>query len=252
MTPPRDPRSAEQEAVLVAETLASLADALVDDYDVVDLMERLMRTAVELCGASAAGLLLVDLRGGLQVVASSSEQVRLLELFQLQNEQGPCLDCISTGVPVVVPDLASTDRWPRFVAEAVSIGYSSVVAVPMRLRSQVIGGLNLFRVAGEPMPERQQRVALALADIATIGIVQQRSAHRAGLLAEQLQQALTSRIVVEQAKGVLTEQGQVPVEDAYSALRRYARDHGLALSRAAELVVRGELDHATLLAARSD
>lgn len=247
MTAPSGPPDNDQLAVLLAQTFVSLADTLVDDYDVVDLLDRLTNTAVDLLGASSAGLLLLDQRGGLQVVASSSEQVRLLELFQLQNEEGPCLDCISSGTAVAVPDLAATGaRWPRFVAEATATGYTSVCAVPLRLRSQVIGGLNLFQSGGPPLTSGQQRIAQALADVATIGILQQRTVHRAGVLAEQLQVALDSRIVVEQAKGVLAEQGSVAMDVAYRTLRRHARDRNLGLSEVAESVVRGQLGFAEM------
>ena len=228
--------------VLLAQVFVRLADTLVDDFDVVDLMDSLTQTCVELFGATAAGLLLLDQRGGLRLVASSSEEVRLLELFQLQSDEGPCLDCISTGTAVAVADLrAASARWPRFCAEAEKGGFRSVYAVPMRLRDQVIGGLNIFSTSGPELTADQQRIAQALADVATIGILQQRSVHRSGLLAEQLQVALDSRIVIEQAKGVLAEQGQVALDVAYHRLRRYARDRNLRLSDVANSVVRGEL-----------
>jgi GAF domain-containing protein len=223
----------------LSDAFVQLADTLVDDYDVVDLMDRLTTTCVGLLGVTAAGLLLVDQRGGLQLVASSSEDVRLLELFQLQNEEGPCLDCIRTGEAVSVDDLsAASARWPRFTQEATRVGYHSVHAVPMRLRSEIIGGLNLFREEAPQLTDEQMRIAQALADVATIGVLQQRSVHRASLLAEQLQTALSSRVVIEQAKGVLAAFGDLGMQQAYLALRQYARNGNHKLSVVAEGVVR--------------
>lgn len=230
-------------SVSLAETFVALADVLVDDYDVVDFMDRLVRACVDLLDATAAGLLLIDQRGSLQVVASSSEEVHLLELFQLQDDEGPCLNCVTSGAPVTVERLeAAAGRWPRFVAEATRIGYQSVHAVPMRLRQQIIGGLNLFRQPGPVFGRSEQRLAQALADVATIGVLQQRSTHRATLLAEQLQTALDSRIVIEQAKGVLAEHGGLGMDDAYRALRRHARDRNYKLSELADAVVTGRID----------
>ena len=233
----------------LARTFVTLADTLVDDFDVVDLMDRLVHTCVDLLGATAAGLLLVDQRGGMQLIASTSEEMRLLELFQLQNEEGPCLDCIATGVPVTEHDLAAqAERWPRFTQAAAEAGYASVHALPLRLRDDVIGGLNLFRSAGEPFTAEEEQVAQALADVATIGILQQRAVHRSSLLAEQLQTALQSRVVIEQAKGVLAEHGGLGMDEAYRALRTYARNGNHKLSDAAEGVVRGRIALADVVA----
>jgi transcriptional regulator with GAF, ATPase, and Fis domain len=220
----------------------ALADTLVADYDVVDLMDRLVHACVDLLDATAAGILLLDQRGGLQVVASSSEEARLLELFQLQSEEGPCLDCISSGTAVTVDELsAQSARWPRFVEGASLVGYRSVHALPLRLRDDVLGGLNLFRTSGPQLSAQEQSIAQALADVATVGILQQRSVHRAWLLAEQLQAALTSRIIIEQAKGVLAEHGQLSMDDAFRALRGYARGRNLKLSGVASDVVLGRV-----------
>jgi transcriptional regulator with GAF, ATPase, and Fis domain len=231
-----------RQSMLLAQTFVSLADALVEDYDVLDLMDRLVRACVDILDVTAAGLLLIDQRGNLQVVASSSEEVHLLELFQLQGAEGPCLDCVRTGVPVTVHDLSTAaSRWPRFVAEVSRVGYGSVHAVPMRLRQEIIGGLNLFRRPGPPIGRLEEQLSQALADVATIGLLQQRSAHRASRLAEQLQTALDSRVVIEQAKGVLAQYAGLSMDDAYRALRQHARDHNRKLSALADIVVRGEL-----------
>jgi transcriptional regulator with GAF, ATPase, and Fis domain len=226
----------------VADTFVMLADTLVDDYDVVDLLDQLVRACVVLLGVTAAGLLLDDQRGHLTVVASSSEETRLLETFQLQTNEGPCLDCLRSATPVSSGDLAKESaRWPRFVPAALSAGFHAVTALPLRLRDQAIGGLNLFDERSESVSDADQRLAQALADVATIGILQQRSVHRNAMVAEQLQHALTSRVVIEQAKGVLAERGSLDMEDAFNALRQYARNHNRKLTDIALEVVSGGL-----------
>jgi transcriptional regulator with GAF, ATPase, and Fis domain len=227
----------------LAETFVVLADTLVDDFDVVDLLDRLAAACVSLLGVTAAGLLLDDQKGNLAVVASSSEETRLLEVFQLQSNEGPCLDCVRTGEAVVSADLAAdVDRWPRFVPAALAVGFRSVTAMPLRLREARIGGLHLFSAAPGRLADDDHRLAQALADVATIGILQQRSAHRSSMIAEQLQHALNSRVVIEQAKGVLAERHSVGMEEAFDALRRHSRDHNHKLTQTALAVVTGELD----------
>ena len=226
----------------LADLFVLLADTLVDDYDVVELLDRLTTACVDLLGVRAAGLLLDDQKGNLAVVASSSDEIRLLEVFQLQTNEGPCLDCFRTGTAVTSADLdAENARWPRFVAAALAAGFGSVAALPMRLRSQTIGALNIFHARAEPVSARDQRLAQALADVATIGILQHRAAHRSSTMAEQLQHALNSRVVIEQAKGVLAERLAVDMDTAFEALRQYARSHNLKLTETAHAVTRGDI-----------
>lgn len=227
----------------LADTFVRLADTLVDDYDIVDLLDQLVHACVNLLGVTAAGLLLDDQKGNLALVASSSDETRVLELFQLQNNQGPCLDCVRTGSAVTSGDLDDDrERWPLFVPAAARAGFHSVAAVPLRLRDQIVGGLNLFMDSPREVPMRDRQLAQALADVATIGILQQRSLHRSHVLSGQLQNALTSRIAIEQAKGVLAERAHLTMEGAFDALRRYARDQNLRLTEVANEVVTGGLD----------
>ncbi len=227
----------------LTETFVELADTLVDDYDVADLLHALSDRCVELLDASAAGLLLTDQRGALRTLAASSEQTMLLELFQLEANEGPCLDCFRSGAPVVEPDLSvATERWPHFVDRALRLGYRSVNALPMRLRNETIGALNLFSRNPGGLSPTDVGIAQALANVATIGILQERAIRRSELLAEQLQAALNSRVIIEQAKGVLAERGGLTMDQSFAQLRRFARSTNRRLSDTAQAVVSGVLD----------
>jgi len=228
-----------------------LADTLVDDYDVVDVLHQLAEHCVQLLNATAAGLMLSDQRGDLRVVAYSSAQTRMLELFQLQASEGPCLDCIRNGEPVLVADLsAEVGRWPRFAPLAVKEGFASVHAVPMRLRREIVGTLNLFRHETGLLDDEDLLVVRALADTATIGILQERAIRRSEIVTEQLQTALNSRVVIEQAKGVLAFAGNLEMEQAFHTLRGHARNGGRRLADVARELVVGELRPEELLTPR--
>ena len=228
--------------ILFARTLVELADTLVADFDVVELLTLLADRCVDVLGVSAAGLMLAGPDGDLRVMASSSEAMRLLELFELQSREGPCLDCYVSGRPVVNQDLAHVNgRWPRFAQEALAAGFRSVHALPMRLRGTVIGALNLFVVEPGDMPGADVEAAQALADVATIAILQHRAVLEAQVVNQQLQHALNSRIVIEQAKGMVAERADLNMEQAFSTLRRHARDHNLRLVDVAEAVIGGSL-----------
>jgi GAF domain-containing protein len=207
----------------LARAFVTLADTLVADYDVIDVLHQLTVECVELLRVDAAGLLLSDQRGTLQMAAASTEQARVVELFQLQSDEGPCLDCFRTSGPVAAPDLRGMTEWPRFIAHTLASGYRSVHAVPMRLRDETIGALNLFRIRPGALERDELLIAQALADVATIGILQERAIRRREVLAEQLQAALNSRVTIEQAKGVLAERGQLEMERAFQVLRGHAR-----------------------------
>jgi GAF domain-containing protein len=201
---------------------------------------------VDVLDVAAAGIMLASPAGDLRVMASSSEEMRLLELFELQSQEGPCLDCYTTGQPVVNVDLAGDDpRWPQFAQRATAAGFRSVHALPMRLRGSVLGALNMFHVDTGQMRPADVAAAQALADVATIAILQHRAAAEAKLLNEQLSEALNTRIVIEQAKGMIAQRRGVHMEAAFTALRDHARTHNLRLADVARDVTDGHQDLAT-------
>jgi GAF domain-containing protein len=228
---------------LLTRTLVELADTLVDNFDVVELLTLLTDRCVDILGASAAGIMLVSTAGDLAVMASSSETMRVLELFELQCQEGPCLDTYRSGAAIVNQALSDTGtRWPRFSAECLAAGFASVHAVPMRLRGATIGVLNLFSIDDESFREVEVAAAQALADVATIAILQHRSAQAAQVVIEELHHALNSRIVIEQAKGMLAERAETDVEKAFGLLRTYARNHNELLIDVARRVIDGTLE----------
>ena len=228
----------------VSDAFVALADTLVDDYDVIDLLDQLVAHCVALLAADAAGLLLGDARQQLRVVAASSEDAQTMELLQLQSDEGPCLEAYQSVRQVRTPDLSQVaDRWPRFVEAAARAGaFASVHAIPMRLRGQAIGVLNLFHRTPGPLPETDLSLGQALADVATIGILQERAIRRGEVLNEQLQTALNSRVIIEQAKGVVAQRLGVGMDAAFDRLRRHARHNNLRLVEVARRTVTGELD----------
>ena len=225
---------------LLSETFVELTDTMVAGFDVIDFLHVLTDRSVQLLDVSAAGLLLADPRGELRVVAASSQAARLLELFQLQNDQGPCLDCFRSGRPVAAADLAAeAQRWPRFAAAAQQAGFAAVQALPMRLREQVIGALNLFRAVPGALAPADIRIGQALADVATISLLHERSMRHSDTLTEQLQTALNSRVIIEQAKGKLAERLGLDTDQAFSVLRDHARTRNLRLSDVALAFIDG-------------
>jgi GAF domain-containing protein len=224
---------------LLSATFVELTDTMVADFDIIDFLHVLTTRSVELLDVSAAGLLLADPRGELRVVAASSEAARVLELFQLQSDQGPCLDCFRSGQPVTCIDLSADPRWPEFAQQAGQAGFFAVQALPMRLRDQVIGALNLFRGTVGTFDPEVVHVGQALADVATISLLHDRSMRRTDTLNEQLQTALNSRVVIEQAKGKLAERLGIDVNQAFTLLRDQARNRNQRLSDLARAFVDG-------------
>jgi transcriptional regulator with GAF, ATPase, and Fis domain len=225
------------EAEQLAEVFVELADTLVDEFDLIEFLHIVTARTSDLIEARAAGLLLADTNGRLRLMAASDERSELLELFQVQSLEGPCQDCYRDGARVVNVDLTeATGRWPRFAPRALAAGYRSVHAFPLRLRTDVIGALNLFGTELGPMDPAAVRIVQALADVATIGLMQERAIHRRDVLAEQLQSALSSRIVVEQAKGALSQIHDCNTDEAFELLRAYCRRNRLRLGDVARAV----------------
>ena len=231
----------------LAQVFVELADTLVDEFDAVDFLSTLVERSVELLDADAAGVILRDDRGRLHVVAVSSERAEVLELFEVQNEEGPCLDCIAGGEAVVNVTLAeATARWPRFSRFAADLGFTSTHAVPLRLRQTRLGAMNLFQTRSTPLSAYDVSVGQALADVATIGLLQERTVRESALLAHQLQSALTSRVAIEQAKGVLLARDKVPMQEGFELMRSYSRRQRLSLREVAREVIEGGLSAAQL------
>jgi GAF domain-containing protein len=232
----------------VTKAFVSLARNLADGVDPVDLLSGLAEDATRLLDVASTGILLADPRHVLHVVAASSEATRALEIYQLQREQGPCLDSFHSGVPVSVPDLrAEAVRWPLFAEAAAEAGFASVHAVPLRLRDTVLGTMGLFGAQVGALDDDDLELSQALAYVAAVAIVQDRAAADSALVNEQLQTALNSRVVLEQAKGVLAQRGGLDMDRSFAVLRRYARDHNLRLTDVARAVVGRELPAHRLL-----
>jgi GAF domain-containing protein len=222
----------------ISRAFVTLASSLANGYDVVDLLSGLTADCAHLLDVASAGLLLADGRGVLHVMAASSERTRQLEVFQVQRADGPCRDCFLDGSPVSAPDLhEEAERWPQFVPAALDAGFVSVHAVPMRLRDNLLGALGLFGTTVGSLSPDDLSLAQALADVASVALVQDKVTSDQKSVNEQLQAALNSRIVLEQAKGVLAQQGSLQMEEAFAVLRRYARNNNLRLTAVAEAVV---------------
>ncbi len=236
---------AEQRALhrqaLTATTFVEIVDALVDDFDVIEVLTVLTARSVELLEAAAAGILLVDTDGQLRVIGASTEQVGLLELFQIQNDEGPCLDCFRTGTGVSHADLSTPSPWPQFAPESLRAGFPSVCAVPLRLKDLILGCLNLFMAEPVALSDAEIALAQALADVACIAIVQDMATRDAAIREGHLQHALNSRIVIEQAKGMIAERVGIDMEEAFARLRGFARSSNRGLTEVAEGIVAGSV-----------
>jgi len=229
----------------LATIFVEVADTLVDEFDLIEFLQMLTDRAADLVDAGAVGLVLADQRGQLEFMAGSNENAKLLELFQLQAQEGPCLEAFRSGEPVINVDLSqASGRWPSFAPQATAAGFQSVHAFPLRLRNQVIGAMNVFgRTRGGDLHGTDVSIMQALADVATIGLLQERAIRRGEVLTEQLQGALNSRIVIEQAKGAIAQALEVSVDEAFRRLRAYARGHHRKLTEIAHMIV---VDRASL------
>jgi GAF domain-containing protein len=230
-----------RESLLIA-TLVELADNLVDDFDLIEVLTMLCNRCVETIDVDAAGVMLVAPSGELQYVASSSESMRILELYQIQADEGPCMDCFSSGEAIVDCRLsAALELWPQFTPRALDVGFKSVYCLPMRLRGRIIGALNFFRETDTPLNTIDVVVAKGLADVATIAILQHQSSLDAKVLNTQLNKALNSRIIIEQAKGMVSQATNCDVDQAFARLRTHARNHNERLTALASAVVEGRV-----------
>jgi GAF domain-containing protein len=237
----------------IVQTFVELADTMVDDFDVIDFLHRVSARCVELLDCDEAGVLLADAAGILRVMASSSERAHALELMQAQTDEGPCFECFSRGEAVSSEDLeVDKGRWPSFSPAALERGFCSVHALPMRVRGETVGALNLFRMAAGNLDEADVPVAQGMADIAAVGLMQERSVRESRQVVQQLQGALTSRVVIEQAKGVLAERTQISLDAAFLRMRGYARNHNLKISGVARSLLDGRLDPDELAQTPSD
>ncbi|MCU1501042.1 MAG: hypothetical protein JWM12_396 [Ilumatobacteraceae bacterium] len=233
-----------------AHAFVEIVDTLVDRFDVIDVLTLLASRCVELLDTSAAGILLVDDDGNLRVMGASTEQIGLLELFQIQNEQGPCLDCFRNGVVVTNADLAAGSPWPLFAEQSIAAGFLSVCAVPMRFRDLTIGCLNLFVGPPRALLAADVTLARALADVATIAIMQDQATRAAAIREGRLQSALVSRIAIEQAKGMIAEHSRVDMEEAFTRLRNFARSNNRGLTDTARALVAGRISIDLIVATR--
>lgn len=232
----------------LAQVFVELADTMVEEFDIVELLQILTERCVELLGVDAAGLMLADQRGTLQLMASTVEEARSLELFELQIDEGPCMECFATGRAITNVALAQAhERWPTFTTEAVGAGFQTTHALPMRLRSQVIGALNLFTHDEVALSQEELSVGQALADVATIGLLHERNLREQTLLSEQLQGALQTRVLIEQAKGVLAARTEVTVAEAFVRMRTHARRTGVTLTSVASGIVDGSFEVSSLV-----
>jgi transcriptional regulator with GAF, ATPase, and Fis domain len=226
---------------LTATTFVEIVDTLVGDFDVIEVLTQLTSRCVQLLDAAAAGILLADSKGHLRVVGASTEQIQLLELFQIQNNEGPCLDCFRTGQVVLHSDLDVMSPWPLFAAECTNAGFSSVCAVPLRLKAHILGCLNMFMSAPGGLTDNDVALAQALADVASIAIIQDQATRDAAIREGHLRHALDSRIAIEQAKGMIAERRTVDMDEAFSSLRTYARNNNRGLTEVSKALVDGTI-----------
>lgn len=226
----------------ITAAFVSFAQSMTTDYDIADLYIDLTAQCVRLLDVESVGLLLADARGVLHLMAASSEATRDLELLQLQRDEGPCLDCYHSGLPVLAADLSEEKpRWPHFVAAAAAGGIASVHALPMRLHDSVLGTLGLFGAQTGTLDDDDLDLGQALADVASLALVAQRASSDKTAVNEQLQTALNSRVLLEQAKGILAQHGDLGMDESFATLRRYARDHNKKLTDVSRAIVSREL-----------
>ncbi|GAB3607575.1 GAF and ANTAR domain-containing protein [Conyzicola nivalis] len=232
----------------INEAFVAMSDALMNDYDIVDLLSTLLNDCTDILGIEAGGILLVDPAGDLELVASTSEEAAVVETMIIAAGAGPCIDCFDTAAPVAVADIDTVaEKWPKFHRTALDQGFRSTYAVPMRLKSEVVGVMNLLSADLGPLSEKDGKIAQALADIAVLGILHERNFRNPFVIKEQLHLALDTRILIEQAKGVLAQGEGLSMAAAFNTLRAYARRNGMTLRSVADGAVRRTIDTADLV-----
>lgn len=226
----------------LAHTFVEITDTLVDDFDIVDFLSTVIERTVELVQGAEGAVVLADLAGNLRVMAATTERSRVVEVFELQTDEGPCLDCYRTGEQILNVSLEEADqRWPTFASMARTAGFASAHALPLRLRNQVVGAVNLFHAHDHTLDAQDATLAQALADVATISILQEREVTDLSRLAQQLQTALETRVLIEQAKGLLAERLGVGTEEAFRTLRTHARNSNRKLRDVAAALISRDL-----------
>ena len=233
--------TATQRLERTANAFVDIVGTLVHEFDVIDVLTALTSRCVEILDAAAAGILLADADGHLRVIGASTERINTLELFQIQNDEGPCFDCFHAGEQVIIADLRTTSRWPRFAVESLDAGYPSVCAVPLRLKDVRLGCLNLFMTEPVALSDADLAVAQALADVASITVIQDEAIRESVIDRTALQRTLDGRIAIEQAKGMIAETADVDMDDAFNRLRSYAKTNRSGLTATADAMVHGRL-----------
>ncbi len=232
----------------ISEAFVTLTDTLTTDFDVVDLLHTLVEECTKILDTDQGGLMLVDSSGELQLMTSTSEEADFVEVMQLNASSGPCIECFTTGKAVSVADIsAGGSRWPEFQKAAIQGGFKSAHATPMRLRGQVIGTMNLFSTTLGQLNERDIALAQALTDVATIALLQERIVSDARVVPDQLHRALDTRILIEQAKGMISHTFAIPMDSAFDVIRTYARNNGLAIRTVAERISQRTIEVRSLI-----
>lgn len=238
----KDKQSPEGRETDIVQSLIRMADTLVSDYDPIALLTDLAESCVRILDVDAAGVSLGE-DSTLRFVAASSETMEMMELYQIERHEGPCFDAYSTGMAVATSDLETNrSRWPKWAAKALESGYQAAAAFPLRLRDETIGALNIYSSRIRELNKRDVDVGRGLADMATIGLLHEGVVTRNRVVQDQLQFALDSRVVIEQAKGMLAERHGILHQDAFDRIRNHARKSGLRLRDVAAGVVQEGLD----------
>ena len=226
---------------LTTAAFIEVANALASDYDVGEFLHMLVGRCSEALNSDAVSVLLEAQEGTLQLAAATSERMRELEDLEIRLGQGPCVETYRQGAPVSAGDMRKEqDRWPATAPKAMEIGLLAVNAFPLKVDGDSVGAFNVYREAAGALSDEELRLTQAFADVATVGILRDRKVSEAERRAEQLQGALDSRVLIEQAKGVLAERQGISTELAFDMIRRYARNHHRKLRGVCQQIIAGD------------